>query len=123
MKKMLNLSNHTLTQEQVKEINDMGYEIVELTPEDKKIWGQLNPTNYVEETCRIVEDDETRYKVEGYHIAVFPPAVVVANSIANGLGLPSYYAYSERQSVEEKQSDGSIKKTNVFKHKGFFLYD
>lgn len=122
MKKMLNLSNHVLTQEQVKEIYDMGYEIVELTPEDKKIWGQLNPDNYSDAVFRIMEDEDTRYQVEAYHIAGFPPAVVIAACTANGLGLPSYYAYSERQSVEEKQSDGSIKKTNVFKHKGFFLY-
>lgn len=29
------------------------------------------------------------------------------------------YAFSERVSVEEIQADGSVKKTNVFKHMGF----
>lgn len=29
------------------------------------------------------------------------------------------YAFSKRESVEEKQPDGSVKKTQVFKHAGF----
>lgn len=29
------------------------------------------------------------------------------------------YAYSERESVEETLPDGTVKKVNVFKHKGF----
>ena len=30
-----------------------------------------------------------------------------------------YYAFSERVSVEEALADGSVKKTNMFKHVGF----
>jgi len=30
-----------------------------------------------------------------------------------------YYAFSERVSIEEPQDDGSVRKTNIFKHVGF----
>ena len=34
-------------------------------------------------------------------------------------GVQPLYAFSERVSVEEEQPDGSVRKTNVFKHLGF----
>ena len=122
MKKILNLSNHVLTQEQIAELNGYGYEIVELSAEDKQRWANLNPSNYKEFTYRTMEDEETRYDVDAYHIAGFPPAVVLAVCTASSMDLPAFYAYSERVSVEEHMSDGSVVKRNVFKHLGFFNY-
>lgn len=34
-------------------------------------------------------------------------------------GIQPVYAFSQRESFEEKQPDGSVKKTNVFRHAGF----
>ncbi len=34
-------------------------------------------------------------------------------------GLQPYYAFSERVSVEQPQPDGSVRKTNEFRHAGF----
>lgn len=34
-------------------------------------------------------------------------------------GVTPYYAFSERVSVEETLSDGSVRKTNVFRHQGW----
>lgn len=34
-------------------------------------------------------------------------------------GITPVYAFSRRESVEEAQVDGSVKKINVFKHSGF----
>ena len=53
------------------------------------------------------------------HLAGFPAAVSYMVSHMNGEFI---YAYSERESVEETQSDGSVIKRNVFKHKGFYYY-
>lgn len=39
-------------------------------------------------------------------------------ALAN-VGLTALFAYSERESVEEQLPDGTVKKTAVFKHKGF----
>lgn len=122
MKKILNMSNHTLTGEQVAELNDYGYEIVELNVEDKQRWANLNPDNYEDVVYRIMEDSDTRYDVDCFHIAGFPPAVVLAVNTAFHLGKRSVYAYSERVSEESLQPDGTVKKVNVFKHLGFFNY-
>lgn len=35
------------------------------------------------------------------------------------LGVPSVYAFSKRVSVEEVQPDGTVRKTNVFRHTRF----
>ncbi|MFR4518417.1 MAG: hypothetical protein ACLT40_00460 [Fusobacterium sp.] len=122
MKKILNMSNHTLTGEQIAELSSMGYEVVELTAEDKALWGQMNPSNYKEFIYRVMEDSDTRYAVDAYHIAGFPPAVVNAVCLACTLNMPALYAYSERVSEEVHQPDGTVKKVNVFKHLGFFNY-
>jgi len=34
-------------------------------------------------------------------------------------GLIPVYAFSQRESVEETQPDGSVRKTNIFRHEGF----
>jgi hypothetical protein len=36
-----------------------------------------------------------------------------------GVGVNPLYAFSTRESVEEVQEDGSVKKTAVFRHRGF----
>ena len=36
------------------------------------------------------------------------------------LGIKPLYAFTERVSEEQKQADGSVRKVNIFKHKGFF---
>lgn len=114
MKNLLNLSNHNLTEFQLKELEEKGFSVLELDTNDKKIWGQLNPTNYKETCDRILK----KYKVEAYHIAGFAPAVVY---IVNKASL-CFYAYSERKSIE-KEINGIITKTSVFEHKGFFMYE
>ena len=122
MKNILNMSNHTLTGEQIAELKGYGYEIVELSAEDKQRWSSLNPDNYEDVVYRIMEDSDTRYDVDCFHIAGFPPAVVLAVNTAFHLGKRSVYAYSERLSEESLQPDGTVKKINVFKHLGFFNY-
>lgn len=37
------------------------------------------------------------------------------------LGVGVCYAFSQRESVEEIQPDGSVRKTNVFRHAGFVM--
>ena len=115
MKKILNLSNHNLNTKQIEELNSKCLEIVELDELDKRLWSQLTPGNYKLITDSIL----VKYRVDFYHLAGFPAAVVyVCNQMEN----KCYYAFSERSSVEETQPDGSVIKKNVFKHKGFYLY-
>ena len=116
MKKILNLSNHKLTEQQINELKEMGYEVVELDIIDKKFWGQLTPWDY-KPTCN---DILKRYNVDSYHLAGFPPAVTY---IALKTEKPCYYAYSQRKVEEKKDETGKIIKVAIFEHKGFFLYD
>ena len=105
MKKILNVSNHTLGLDQIQELAMMGYQVVEL-PEDLK----NKIRNYMAEN-----------HVDATHVAGFPAAVnyFVKNSIV----FDNYYAYSERVAIEEVQPDGTVAKKSVFKHKGFYKYD
>lgn len=115
MKKILNVSNHKLTDDQINELSEKDIEVVELDELDKRLWSQLTPNNY-----RLIADSIlNKYAVDLYHLAGFPAAVVyVCNQKQN----KCYYAFSERCSIEELQADGSVVKKNVFKHKGFYLY-
>lgn len=118
--KILNLSNHRLTEAQEKELKEVleFEEIVELDEEDKKAWGQLNPGNYK----KIVKEIMDKYDVVAYHVAGFAPAVVDVVKIAEDIMRPCYYAYSERKTIEKENKDGTVTKTAIFEHKGFYLY-
>lgn len=121
MKKILNISNHTLGLDQIQELASKGYQVVELPEDLKQKWGQLSPDNY-HEVCWAIKDFMTENHVDATHIAGFPAAV---NFFLKRVTIvfDNYYAYSERVSVEEPQPDGSVVKKNVFRHKGFYLYD
>lgn len=114
--KILNLSNHTLTEEQVKELREKEYtEIIELDVEDKKAWGQLVPDTYKEVCDNIL----AKYKADAIHLAGFPAATVY---VALKTSLPCLYAYSPRICVETPMPDKTINKNYVFKHMGFYRY-
>lgn len=114
--KILNLSNHNLTTEQIIELNQQGYnEIIELDAEDKKAWGQLVPDTYK----RVCDNILNKYKVDALHLAGFPAATVY---VALKATVPCLYAYSPRVCVETPMPDGTINKNYVFKHSGFHRY-
>ena len=123
MKKILNLSNHRLTEEQLKELSDKKYEIVELTDEEKKQWGQLTPKNY-KEICDTILHKYWN-KVDSFHLAGFPPAVTYFYCLTliqdRYITKYCYYAYSTRETIE-KEINGEIVKTSVFRHQGFYEY-
>lgn len=116
--KILNLSNHTLTEQQMIELQEKGYEVVELDQEDKVAWGQLTPFTYREITDRIF----SKYDVNAFHIAGFPAGVNYAVDLAKKLNKQSFYSFSVRNCVEKKQADGTVLKNYIFKHEGFFEY-
>lgn len=120
MKKLLNVSNHVLGLNQIAELQEKGFVVVELPDNLKSVWAQLTPENYLS-VCNDVVTFAEENGIEGFHIAGFP-AAVTALCIDLKPTVPVYYAYSERVSVEEPQPDGSVVKKNIFKHKGFYQY-
>lgn len=56
---------------------------------------------------------------EGAMIGGAPYLMAPLEIALNRVGLRALYAFSERVSVETTAPDGTVTKTNVFKHKGF----
>ena len=119
MKKLLNVSNHVMGLEQIKELEEKGYVIVELPEDLKARWAQMDPETYGR-TCNDVIEWAEENGINAMHLAGFPAAVVLM--CADIDRIPLYYAYSERVSVESVKEDGSVEKRNIFKHKGFYRY-
>ncbi len=119
MKRILNASNHVMGLNQIKELEEKGYVLVELSPELKTKWGQLTPDNYVQ-VCNEVVNFAEENNCSAFHLAGFPAAV---NLICLDLkaDIPVFYAYSERD-VVEIEVEGQIVKKSIFTHKGFFPY-
>lgn len=129
MKKILNVQNHSLTVEQVKELNNKGFEVIELPEDLKKEWGNLIPGNYINVVAEIWLLKHNNEPIMNYIVSGFSPAVATMVCMSNDRDIYPvgeephlYYAYSQRESVEEVQEDGAVIKKSVFKHKGFYRY-
>lgn len=66
MKKLLNVSNHVLGLNQLQELQDKGFDVVELPDNLKSIWGQLTPDNYLS-TCNDIVTFAEENGIEGFH--------------------------------------------------------
>lgn len=119
MKNLLNCSNHVLGLNQITELQNKGYVVIELPEELKKQWGQLNPENYVEVCNNIVTFMEEN-NCTGIHLAGFPAAVTPL-CIDLKPEVEVMYAYSERD-VVEVEIEGQVVKKSIFTHKGFYPY-
>lgn len=124
--KFLNISNHVLTDEQVSDLNrnfPLEVEIVELPTELKKNWSSLNPVNY-KAVCDNIIDFMKENNINHAHLAGFMPAVMslyIDYRYLTEYNAHFYYSFSERVS-EEKEVNGEIIKTSVFKHRGWYEY-
>ena len=105
---------------QLDDIHNLGYDLVELPEDLKKAWGQLEPTNYPM-VCNEIMDWAQENEISAFHLAGFAPAVTLICMDVKS-DFPVYYAYTARVSVDIPQPDGSIKKESKFTHGGFFRY-
>ena len=141
----INITNHTLTEEQrVDAIKRYGItEFLELPSELKARYGQV-PAGEDEEVLWDLAED-IRDWVNASHpeahkwAKCLPPYKDVGDDkcplvvllqgelgvvgrllrLLGEQGIPCVYATTRRESVETVQQDGSVVKTNVFKHAGF----
>lgn len=120
--KFFNISNHALNKEQIGDIKRVLGEntvIVELPDDLKELWSNLTPENYQKVVTKI-KIFMHKNGIFNAHLAGFMPAV---HSL---LGWEDerrvfFYAFSERESVEEEK-DGIVVKKSVFKHRGWYRY-
>lgn len=124
MKKIfLNVSNHNMTADQIAEVVKYGMEVMELPENIKAAWGQLDPTS-----IPYIVNDIWSYvtglmkesvKIEAALVAGQPGAVYQLTQNLVKERIKVFYAHTKRVSVE-KEVNGEVVKTNVFKHEGFY---
>ena len=123
-KLFLNVSNHALTKDQLEEIQVKGFSVMELEEDMKKAWGSMNPSNW-RETCDqvirvVLTYDDLDTTIETALVAGYTPAVVYLTNELSKYGTTPLYAHTDRVSVEKTNEDGTVTKTNIFKHSGFY---
>lgn len=120
--KILNLTQHRATPEQI------SAGVVEPEEGKKKIQRLLTfedlPTPEViqeraEALARVAELLTKEYSHDAVMVGGAPYLMSALEKALKERDLTPLYAFSKREVVEEQLSDGSVKKTQVFKHLGF----
>ena len=125
MNKILNLTQHQATPDQI------AAGVVDLSPELREqlqgllTFDELPATNIIHRRIfairRIAIDEAKRLGATHVMLGGAPYLIAMLDRVL-GLGEEAprpVYAFSRRESVEELQKDGSVKKSVVFKHAGF----
>jgi hypothetical protein len=117
MNKIVNLTQHPATPEQIAQ------GVVDLSEGERERLGVLLTFGYLPTKDNIfaVAWEVAKYS-DGYDTAMIGGAPYLMGKLEDMLhrkGCTPVYAFSRRESVEELQTDGSVKKVNVFRHVGF----
>ena len=119
--KLLKLLNHDLTQDQLNELkNDFNVdEIVTISPDNAKKFAQVTLDNY-NDVIASVNAEIARVKPD--YMFIQGQAGVVHNIVNDNPNVISLFAFTVRVSVETVNTDGTVTKTNIFKHQKFMEY-
>ena len=118
---ILNLTQHTATPEQIAQ------GVIEPSKENKEdikdilTFDDIFDTDYDQMTNRAIALATICVR-EGCSKAMIGGAPFFMPVLEKALcerGVKPLYAFSVRESIEQQQPDGSVRKTNVFKHVGF----
>ncbi len=119
--KILNLTQHVATPEQI------AAGVVEPSEKDKKLIIKLLTFEEIPEREEIFKRADLLARLArriGYRNAMVGGAPYLMRPLESALwryGIRGFYAFSKRESIEEQLPDGSVKKTQVFRHAGFVL--
>lgn len=119
--KLLKLLNHDLTEVQVNELKNNWNvtEIVTLSDENIKRFGQVTKENY-KETIELINKEIKEIKPDIMFIQ--GQAGVVHNVINANPKVTPLFAMTERISKETVNPAGTVTKTNIFQHQCFMEY-
>ena len=120
---VLILLNHNLTEEQIKDLKNLG--ITAFINISTEKWGQIPPdleniTQFLEEYFNALKKNGKRgdyFLIQGDYGATYQLV-----NFAKDLGLIPIYATTNRVSKEILNPDGTISKQNIFKHCRFRKY-
>ncbi len=128
MHRILLIFSHELTPEQIEDARTTFNinEFVPLPSDLQKLWQNIPPsepsiTSYMEHFRRFVKDnaDKGDYAlIQGDFGAVY-----LMVNFAFSLGLIPVYATTEREIVEKRMSDNTVRSERVFKHRIFRRYE
>ena len=119
--------SHTLTPEQVKDAHEkLGCKNIISLPDDlQKKWQQIPPEGEIDDFIikPFIEYLSQETEVVDYVLVQgeFGMSFIIVNWCLKNNRIP-IYATTKRVIIEEKQADGSVKKTNIFKHIQFRRY-
>lgn len=123
MKKILNLTQHALTPEQI----EAG--VCEPTPEDKEFIKKLLTFNksvignkkLIENRAYALVDVVNKNYADVWKVLIGGAPFLMAplERALKKCGYTPVYSFTDRVSVETTQPDGSVVKTAIFKHLGF----
>lgn len=117
--KIVNLTQHTATAEQIAAgvVDLEGAEHVALV--SLLTFNEL-PTNFeIRARARSIAQLATDVDAKAVMIGGAPWLMASLEYNLRVYEIDAYYSFSVRESAEEIQPDGSVKKVNVFRHKGF----
>lgn len=119
MKKLVNLTQHNMTADQL-----VGFEVVDNGVANNEVKSLLT-FNDIPSVKEMQEraDKIALYAVEnGASYAMIGGAPYFMGFLESALkanGVNPLYAFSVRDSIEQVQEDGSVRKVNIFVHKGW----
>lgn len=118
--KTLVVLNHKLLYEQIKELEQFNFDVVNISDELRDKWENIEKTQNINElTKEILEfaktNDCTKLVIQGYE--------PIVSKITNEFGLENCYYYINKKYMEQmKRLDGSILEVPVERHAGFYNY-
>lgn len=126
---ILNLTQHTATPEQIAQgVVDLPRVVQEVVSALLTVNSLPTRQEIVERCADIAElavsnglggDDADDPRVDAAMIGGAPWLMAELERALQAVGIKPVYAFSVRESIEQVQLDGSVRKTNVFRHEGF----
>lgn len=124
--KILNTMNHALNDEQIADLNNMfdNVEVLDLRDENNELFKQIsnisvdaNLNDLAEQLLNVAKE---------FDIVILPigsPAFMFTFSRLTHFhrDIVFMFAHSDRVSVEKQNEDGTVTKTNIFKHVKFLV--
>ena len=117
--RILNLTQHQATPEQVEAGVFEPLQEMKKTIQNLLTLHDLPTKEEIERTAQALAWLADATGAEAAMIGGAPFLMSRLEERLNVLNIAPLYAFSQRESVEETQEDGSIRKVNVFRHLGF----
>ncbi len=118
--KTLVVLNHKLLYEQIKELEQFNFDVINITDELRKRWENIEKTQEIKKLADDIlkfakDNDCINLVTQGYE--------PIVDIITQEFGLENCYYYKNKKYMEQmKRADGSILEVPVERHGGFYNY-